>query len=408
MMKNPYIHRNRLPHDSDMFFGRCMEMDQLRGYILAENPQGVSVIGERRIGKSSLVWRVYHRVRDLPQMLALWMDTHALDKKIDDEASFYGFISDLAKKECTRKGVERWETSEVLFSDYAGFREFLNETAAAGFTFCLMIEEFEKLAIKDFVGRSFLGNLRHLCDHDEYRFSCVTISWRALRESQTAEQVGSDFGNNFAQITLGLLEDKPLADLRSYGFKADGWQLQEADLRQVHSLAGAFPFCNQIVLSHVFEAKKFHQSIDMAFQKSRGELIRFYRDLWEKRAPEEQRALKALAQGKTVKHLPGDMEYRGIVGTNGNGVDCFSDWFAELIREQFVLTVKKSGWFSKIPGYGAIMKKLRAGVKDTGDVVRETNKALDDTITTVSKVKKLGKEIVGLSAEEEKSDGGEE
>jgi hypothetical protein len=391
-----------------MFFGRCMEMDQLRGFILADNPQGVSVIGERRIGKSSLVWRVYHQVRDSPQVVALWMDSHALDKEIKDDASFYGLISDLAKTELNRKGENRWEGADPLFSGYAEFRDFLKETGAAGFTFCLMIEEFEKLAIKDFVGESFLGNLRHLCDHDEYRFSCVTISWRPLQESQTAEQMGSDFGNNFAQITLGLLEDKPLADLRSYGFKTDGWQLKESELRQVHFLAGAFPFCNQIVLSHVFEAKKFASSIDTAFQKSRGELIRFFRDLWEKRTPQEQRALKALTQGKKVKNPLGDMEFRGIVVKNDSGLDCFSGWLAELIHEQFVLTTKKSRWFSWFPGYGVLMKKMREGAKDTGDLARETTKTLGDTRKVVSEAKKLGKEVLGFSCEEEKTDGGEE
>lgn len=30
MKENPYYHRNRLPHDSPMFFGRFMELDQLR------------------------------------------------------------------------------------------------------------------------------------------------------------------------------------------------------------------------------------------------------------------------------------------------------------------------------------------------------------------------------------------
>jgi AAA+ ATPase superfamily predicted ATPase len=43
-----------IPIDSDMFFGREKEMRRIEGMLSGDTPQCVSIVGERRIGKSSL------------------------------------------------------------------------------------------------------------------------------------------------------------------------------------------------------------------------------------------------------------------------------------------------------------------------------------------------------------------
>jgi AAA+ ATPase superfamily predicted ATPase len=43
-----------------MFFGRKREMDRLMDMLSGKRPQNVSLVGERRIGKSSLAFRVFH------------------------------------------------------------------------------------------------------------------------------------------------------------------------------------------------------------------------------------------------------------------------------------------------------------------------------------------------------------
>ena len=56
--ENPYIHRKALPPDSPLFFGRQTELHSTASLLSTETPQCVSIVGEHRIGKSSLALRV--------------------------------------------------------------------------------------------------------------------------------------------------------------------------------------------------------------------------------------------------------------------------------------------------------------------------------------------------------------
>ena len=72
---NPYTNKSMLPYNSDMFFGRSGEMRRIEGLLDMENPQSVSIVGERRIGKSSLANRVCHRFKNAENTLADFLDS---------------------------------------------------------------------------------------------------------------------------------------------------------------------------------------------------------------------------------------------------------------------------------------------------------------------------------------------
>ncbi|HOT02427.1 MAG TPA: ATP-binding protein, partial [Acidobacteriota bacterium] len=54
MKQNPYLDRVAI-RDIHRFFGRRREVTRIFSRIGAARPQSVSVVGERRIGKSSLL-----------------------------------------------------------------------------------------------------------------------------------------------------------------------------------------------------------------------------------------------------------------------------------------------------------------------------------------------------------------
>ena len=57
---NPYLNRTAIREDRD-FFGRRRELATIFSRIEAKEPQSVSVVGERRIGKSSLLRALLRR-----------------------------------------------------------------------------------------------------------------------------------------------------------------------------------------------------------------------------------------------------------------------------------------------------------------------------------------------------------
>ncbi len=60
---NPYTHRAMLPGDSPMFYGRESEISKIINRLAAERPQSCAVVGDRRIGKSSLLHRLFWQIR---------------------------------------------------------------------------------------------------------------------------------------------------------------------------------------------------------------------------------------------------------------------------------------------------------------------------------------------------------
>jgi len=57
MLRNPYLNRSMICSVAE-FHGRRQELDFLMGRIGAPTPQSVCLLGERRIGKSSLLWHI--------------------------------------------------------------------------------------------------------------------------------------------------------------------------------------------------------------------------------------------------------------------------------------------------------------------------------------------------------------
>ena len=54
---NPYLNRVMI-QDPKQFYGRRREMSRIFARIGVDRPQSISVVGERRIGKSSLLYQV--------------------------------------------------------------------------------------------------------------------------------------------------------------------------------------------------------------------------------------------------------------------------------------------------------------------------------------------------------------
>ena len=79
-LTNPYHMRGMIPIESDMFFGRKNEMRRIEMMLSGEVPQCVSIIGERRIGKSSLAFRLFHRMRSDDNTLAVFLDCDQLSR----------------------------------------------------------------------------------------------------------------------------------------------------------------------------------------------------------------------------------------------------------------------------------------------------------------------------------------
>ncbi|QTA81978.1 Tetratricopeptide repeat-containing protein [Desulfonema limicola] len=333
---NPYNNKSMLPHDSDMFFGRRAELNRIENMLDSDNPQSVSIVGERRIGKSSIANRIYHRFKDSENTLAVFMDCDGLAEDCKTKEDFFGLLNEKFSEAVEAgQGVEiDLNLDKELFKDYPGFKSFVNKQAKKGIRFLIFIDEFEKLSAMGFADDSFFSNLRFLANKPDFRLAFVTVSQKRLKDLTHKSVISSGFWNIFGDVIIGLLEDDALIDLRVKGFQESGFVVEEQDFNIIDFYGGAFPFFNQIVCSHMFFAKASWEKLNV--NQIKFELNYHYKDLWEKRTRDEQKVLKKLVdEEKADEYLLTELQVRGLLKQTGEYYYPFSKFFSYLIEKVF-------------------------------------------------------------------------
>ena len=127
-ISNPYNMRGMISIESDMFFGRESEMRIIEGMLSSDPPQSVSIVGERRIGKSSLAFRVFHKIKKSGDTLAIFLDCDGLSEECQTKDHFFRllnkrFLEALAHKPKILELLGKSRNN--LFESYPSFKDFV-------------------------------------------------------------------------------------------------------------------------------------------------------------------------------------------------------------------------------------------------------------------------------------------
>lgn len=356
--KNPYCFRAMIPIESDMFFGREREMRRIGDLLSGETPQCVSIIGERRIGKSSLASRVFHELRKAPGTRAVYIDCDGLANECGSKDEFFQWLNRKFKDASGEKG------KTTLFSDYSSFKAFIGSCGKKGVKTVIFLDEFEHLPHDEtngnnaFADNTFFSNLRAMANDPANRLAFVALSKTGLKELTHRCIRSSGFWNIFQVEPVGLLEEESIDGLRRHGFEKTGFSLTAEEREKVHYYAGHFPFFNQVVCGFLWDAKA--NKTEPVWDDVEVALLPFYKKLWEDRSAEEQERLKKLKgdADMTVKEL----KSRGVVIKEEERFRAFSDYFSQLIAGE--MEIKKERLWRRITlKIGEILELVRKGKK---------------------------------------------
>lgn len=340
---NPYKMRGMLPIESDMFFGREREMRRMEDMLTGDSPQCVSIIGERRIGKSSLAFRVFHKMKGLKDTIAVYLDCDGLSERCKTKDQFFQLLNRLfletpgngPKLKNLSMGVE-----EDLFDTYSSFKAFLKRADGKKIKTVIFFDEFEHLPDKTFKDDTFYSNLRAVANNPNNRSAFVTISKIRLKDLAHQSIQSSGFWNIFKTETVGLLDHPSIERLRKYGFENAKLSLSEEELERIHYYAGDFPFFNQVVCGFIRDSKSYDDEPD--WDKLEVEIFPFHETLWEDRTKEEQRLLKRLKNMDFKEDFSlKEMQTRGLIEKEDGLYIPFSDYFSRLINKKFKMRRNK-------------------------------------------------------------------
>jgi serine/threonine-protein kinase len=331
--------------------------------------QSCAVIGERRIGKSSLLAFLSD-----PQVLANHgLDTtHTLTATLDFLALNAYSVDELWREiletiepglmsEESRKLVSRpLSQAEISFADIRRTIRALNRLEIRVVLLC---DELELAVQNPELDESFFGALRSLASSGVVFVTASRLSLLELDQYTSEETrmkvLGSPFFNIFAEFPLGPFEDHEVAEMLAGSLERTPVHFSDHDLELLDRIAGRHPYFLQLTAFHLFNQLQQGQDAQhtaiqrRVTEKVRLEAAKIFRNLWQNSRQAERKALTVLASGRagadpqTLAHL----RQRGIVRSIGKTpanqpggesryrYQLFSELFTEWIAAELGISV---------------------------------------------------------------------
>ncbi len=314
---NPFVQQTMI-RDEEQFVGRRAELDQLLN--LLKKMQGISLVGERRIGKSSLLYHIFltGQTRLGEEMVVAYTDFPG----VKDEKSFY---------ECLCKQLGRTGDKFSDLQDAVRNRRVV---------FCL--DEFERVMRSPAFSRDFFDTLRSLAQSDYLALLIATE--HPLSELSLTKQIAtSPFFNIFRQIDMGLFTPEEAIEFIHNGFDEASVEITENEAERVLRLAGRFPFFLQLACYCLFEMKIGRaKEWERAFRRDARPHLQY---LWDRLKPSERAILRSVIDfgvSSLDEQVIENLERRGLLVRDDEARTGWSG-FGEVF-EEIVLNPPSMNW----------------------------------------------------------------
>lgn len=249
---NPFFHRGAIRR-AEEFYGRQNEIGQVLG--LLRNGQSVSLIGPRRIGKSSLLLHLVRpQVREAHQLntssiLFVLLDCQEFGGSPPEEV-YEALLAEIVEQAhevgCVLDDVDRYGT-------YRSLDRVLNQLSQAGVNVVVLLDEFELMAGNPRLTPYFFARLRGLTT--KYGLAYLTASQRPLFDITADEEIlSSPFFNIFVTLPLGLYSEDEARGLLAVRLEGTGVTFPEPLCEHLLYLVGYHPFFLHVAGYHAFQA----------------------------------------------------------------------------------------------------------------------------------------------------------
>jgi len=256
MITNPFTFGNPIKEPA-RFHGREAEMRQIVNRLLSSAHESTSIIGERRIGKTSLLYHLAHP--EVSARLGLTPDKFCLvyvDFQGLTDITPTRFWQRVLKKmsgtvcdESLKPSIEALSNQGAI--DLFDLEDLFQASQDKGLTTVLMMDEFEYVTQNPNFKNDFFGGLRALAIH--HGVALLPATRRELVDLCHSNEIkGSPFFNIFANVVLRPFT-RPEVDELLTGYTQDGLTSAEKDF--VWSLGGGYPQFLQIAGYYLLEGK---------------------------------------------------------------------------------------------------------------------------------------------------------
>ncbi|MEM8934348.1 MAG: hypothetical protein AAGE94_24355, partial [Acidobacteriota bacterium] len=282
------------------FAGREAALRRLDASL--DEGHGVSIVGDWRIGKSSLLATWAARLRDAGRTV----------RRIDGQGPDGESVSALVSSVIDRPAPDGTEPAADALDAWA-------RTEPEGLEPVLVIDELDGI-VRRFDPR-FFERLREMLG----RLVVVTASRRPVDALYDELGRTSPFHNRLRVLHLGLLDARATDAIVALG---DGL-LDSDDRSLLHRWAGRHPFHVQLLGHCLAEARRFGEPRADALDRYRDGAEQRLLELWRHLDPRDQDALRATTRGRPATRR--SLRRRGLVTDEG---EPFGEILATWLREE--------------------------------------------------------------------------
>jgi hypothetical protein len=337
-MQNPYDYRNPVSN-RDLFFGRTSLLAKIYARIGADRPQSVSIVGEPKIGKSSLLW--YLATEETRQAFLKNPDDYfyiyipiGLEKNLSYE-NFYGSLYSLiSKKTMMATEIRKAEPSYDLLK---GIIENLNHQDKK---IILLFDDFHLITQNETFPLEFFSFMRSLANN--YNLAFVTSSFMDLQKLCVSKDIEeSPFFNIFTNITLKPLEQEEAIQLIEEPFQKAGISVN-SESQLIMDIAGHFPYMLQVACSLLFDMKLERSAFDEADLKAWEEKFwieveSYFNSIWQSFNEDQKEILHLVMRSRKIdkakKYALNDLIRRNYVVMRDHRPQLYSPMFEKLIEQ---------------------------------------------------------------------------
>jgi hypothetical protein len=249
-MRNPFIAGSWVRGDN--FFGRSGILRE----ILEGERHSVWILGARRLGKTSLLKELEHRVQQSSQtpFVPLYWDLQGSGDARGLAETFLGSVEDSeAFRRATDISVEDLESlpaSEMLTT-------LVRRTVRSGWRLLLLVDEAEELLTVARVDAGVLPRLRRIFQKGAEVRTVLTSTRRLARIDERTDFATSPFLQGF----IPPLYLTPLAPEESRSLLARG-NFRGDEVEVIMERTGNHPFLVQLIASRLFESRDLAGTLD--------------------------------------------------------------------------------------------------------------------------------------------------
>ncbi|MCU0482184.1 MAG: TIR domain-containing protein [Anaerolineae bacterium] len=335
--RNPFSDFGTAVHE-DVFMGQTRALRRLRDRLTGVSVSSTAIIGERRMGKTSLlnylVYKYAHHddIRNnvnQRQFIFIYMDM--MDVRTPNIASVMAIF---------REGIQRQTNIQPWSADDDGnlerFSTAINHFHAKNQYLVLCFDEFERALAQDIELDLLFETMRSAASNG--KIAIITSTYESIDILVKGSRLTSPFHNIFTEITLSNWARKDWQKLIERGFAQTGKLLTPDYLDLIDMLSGGNPYLVNMSGYYIWDALDVEGDWDADIQNAvirefRADSRKYFSMIWSRLGDDGRKDVASvLGYGnRTMSQAISErLIARGILNADGTGVFCQP--FADFIR----------------------------------------------------------------------------